>query len=197
MIVMALNKSASNLTISLDENAYSKGISISDRNPNASGSANLSTVLKADPVIDAWNIDGEKDIPPDAHLEKEGSNNGDYYLLYSFYVYNSGESDVNLLFVMDTLSVTRDLDEVIRVRLHIGEEDPLTYAKRNSESGSPEEGTTPFETNNSIINTIGSLAPEEQLRISITVWIEGNDPDTTNDKLGGTVSLAGRLEVIE
>lgn len=194
---MAVTKSAGSLTISLDENAYSKGISISDQNPNLTGGANLRTVLKADPVIDTWNIDGDKDIPPDAHLEKDGSNNGEYYLLYSFFVVNSGNVDVNLLFVMETTRVTRNLDETIRVKLHIGDQNPKTYAKRNAETGQPEDGTIAFETNNSIINTIGSLAPGEQIRISITIWVEGNDPDTTNDKLGGTVAMDARLEVIQ
>ena len=198
MVVMAVSRSASSLTISLDENARRRGIALAEESRSALDTmdSGLRTILRADPVVDAWNIDGDRDIPPDAHLEKEGSNNGEFYLLYSFFVFNSGEESVNLLFIMDTVRVTRNLDETIRVRLHIGDEDPKVYAKRNSETGLPEPGTIPFESNNSIINTIGSLEAGEELRISITIWIEGNDPDTTNDKLGGTISLEGRLEVI-
>ena len=190
---MIITKNTSTLSVNLDSIAIEKGILLSEGLP-IGGNEDYRVILKADPLEDAWNI-SEAWIPDDVHTV-DGNNSSEDYLAYSFYVVNRGRVDVNLMFTTTVVKASRRLDDTIRIKIYFNDEEPKVYAKRALD-GTPEPGTLPFESNNSVIDVIGSMAPNEFARISIVVWIEGDDPDTTNDKIGGSISLDAEFKVIE
>ena len=193
MLVMVITKNTSTLSINLDSSAVEKGIMLSEQLP-LSGNDDYKVILKATPIVEAWNISGDW-IPDDVHTV-DGNNSTEEYLAYSFYVVNRGRADVNLIFSVNVERAAKRLDETIRVKIFFDDNEPNVYAKLALD-GTPEPGTIPFETNNSIIGVIGSMKPEEYTRVSIIVWIEGDDPDTTNDKIGGSISLNATFKIIE
>ncbi|HBY65907.1 MAG TPA: hypothetical protein DEG42_05980 [Acholeplasmataceae bacterium] len=38
-------------------------------------------------------------------------------------------------------------------------------------------------------NTVTNLKPGDYVKFSVVVWLEGYDPDTTNDILGGMIKM--------
>lgn len=193
MVVIIVSRETSRLTISLENGsaARQKGIMLSESREFTSD--NLKVMLEAIPVGEAWNISGGW-LPNDIHTI-DGNNSSREYFAYSFYLVNVGELDVNLTFDIKVKG-TKGLDETIRVRIYLDDDVPITYAKRDRE-GNPEVGTIPFESNNTIVNVIGSLQPDSHKRVSIIIWIEGEDLDTTNDKMGGTISLDAKFKIME
>ena len=97
---------------------------------------------------------------------------------------------------------TKGLEDTVRIRIYLQdfeEEEPSlikTYAKVSSD-GNPEVGTLPFATNDTILNQIEDLKVHTWRRVSVIVWIEGEDLDTTNDKMGGTISLDAKFKIVE
>lgn len=190
MIVMLISKKAGTLVIDLGKDARGRGIMLSE---TASGD-NMRPILEAEPIHEAWNISG-KSLPEDI-TEGDGSKNGEYYLAYSFYIVNVGTETVNLTFQIKIQS-TRSLDETIRVRIYYHNIGVKTYAKKASDGTKELDADEPFEDNNDILDYVSSLAPESMRKITIVLWVEGDDPDTTNDKIGGSVSLEAKFEIME
>lgn len=187
---MLISKKAGTLVIDLGKDARGRGIMLSE---TASGD-NLRPILEAEPIHEAWNISG-KSLPEDI-TEGDGSKNGQYYLAYSFYLVNAGTETVDLLFQIKIQS-TRSLDETIRVRVYYHDLEPKTYAKKTSDGTKEPDADESFEDSNFIYFLIGSFEPGLMNKVTIVLWVEGDDPDTTNDKIGGSVSLEAKFEIME
>lgn len=192
MVVVFVTNYSSTLAINLGGEAIQKGIFLSESLP-IGDDVDPQSLLKAEPLTDTWNISGDS-IPANVNTI-DGDNSTENYLAYSFYVVNGGNVDVNLTFVTTIIKTTRNLDQTIRIRIYIDDETPITYAKL-ADDGSPEPGTVPIESDGSIIRIIGSMAPDEYIRVTFLMWIEGADPDTTNDKIGGSIALNAEFKVI-
>ena len=199
MVVVAVTKKTSRLTISLENGsaARQRGIMLSESIPIKS--ENLKVMLEVKPVMDAWNISQDW-LPENVHIV-DGDNSCSEYLAYSFYLVNVGQEDVNLTFNIK-IKGTKGLEDTVRIRIYLQdfeEEEPSlikTYAKVSSD-GNPEVGTLPFATNDTILNQIEDLKVHTWRRVSVIVWIEGEDLDTTNDKMGGTISLDAKFKIVE
>ena len=173
-----------NFTITLDRNLYlEKNIIIYDDPLYKVFRTELSA-----PAVEHFDNIKESWLPDD--LDKyEGSNNGESYISYSFYVENIGDkvSDYWSELVID--EVYKDVDQAIRVRLYKNGE-YVTYAKMGS-NGNPEPNTTPFETSKLMRSeNVKNLRPGDIDKYTIVVWIEGTDPECTDNIIGGEIKIS-------
>lgn len=133
-------------------------------------------------------------LPTDAEASSvSGSNNGESYLAYTFYLENAGIRIVDLQAKVELRSTSRGADESLRVRLLIGEE-ASTYALPQSSKGDnpgmPEMFTEPFLTRFQVMDkTFSAFKPNELVKITVILWFEGEDADHDLSIVGGGVKL--------
>ena len=100
-------------------------------------------------------------LPDDLDDQGGGSHNGDNYLAYTFYIENTGSEIADYWSEVVIDDVIKDVDEAVRIRIYRNGEE-VTYAKASY------DGT-----------------PGELDRYTIVLWIEGTDPECTDNILGG------------
>ena len=191
LILMAIVSNRNgNLTIFVDRGSVTKSLSLSE----SSTLSNPMGKIYGPSIDDAWDT-GEDYIPNDVYL-LDGNNSGENYIAYTFYVYNSGIESLDYSMKFEIENTSNNLDEAIRVRLYVN--DVLTtYAKVNSQSGEKESGTVAFESDDLITTqTVTDFAPNEVTKYSIVIWVEGEDIDCTNDKIGGSITLSMAFSVL-
>ena len=177
--VVGIIYSSGNFSITLDKNLYfEKGIIIYD-DPNYKV---FRTELLAEPPKTFDNI-SYKWLPDDIN-DYSGSHNGENYLAYSFYIENLG-SDVSdywsEILIDDAI---KNVDDAVRVRVY-KDGKPITYAKLSS-NGQPEKDTVPFVDNELIVRDhVENFRPNDIIKYTIVLWIEGSDLDCTDNILGG------------
>ena len=132
---------------------------------------------------------------PDNITEGEGSHNGDNYIAYSFYVENQGSAVLNYWYSVKMEDVIKNADEALRIMIYVNDESTV-YAKGNSIDGKAEPGTTKFrndEDGTIILEQRKDLASGDLDKITVVIWIEGDDPECTNALIGGHVRLHMKL----
>ena len=132
-------------------------------------------------------------LPEDLANHRGGSHNGDNYLAYTFYVENTGVdiADYYSLLVVD--DVIKNVDEAIRIRIYRNGV-ATTYAKRNSIDNQPEANTKPFASienadDTIILENVTNFKPGDLDRITVLVWLEGDDPDCVDALIGGELKM--------
>ena len=188
--VLSIIYGAGKFTISLDSNkTFKSGLVIYD-DPNVPVSRRK---LEADSIKFMDNI-SYKWLPLDVDSETaSGGHNGDNYIAYTFYVENQGDQVLNYWYEVDVDDVIKHVDDAIRIRIyHNGKF--TTYAKRSSLNDEPEEGTVPFKNipdaeSTIILEKVEDLQPDQRDRITIVVWLEGDDPDCTDPLIGGELKM--------
>lgn len=123
-------------------------------------------------------------LPDDIDDRGPGSHNGDNYLAYTFYVENLSEevSDYWSEVIID--DVVRNVDEAVRIKIYRNGE-PVTYAKIGT-NGRPEDNTVAFTDDNLVVrNHVENFGPGAMDRYTIMLWVEGTDPECTDNILGG------------
>ena len=134
-------------------------------------------------------------IPKNIDTEKEGSHNGDNYIAYTFYVENIGDVAVNYWYEIVIDDVIKRVDEGIRIMIYVNGT-PTVYAKKNADTNEAEpdtvafyEGVTNSDEYIAVLEQRKALMPGEPDRITVVVWIEGDDPDTVNTLIGGDIKM--------
>ena len=95
----------------------------------------------------------------------------------------------------DIEHVEKDADSMIRVRLY--EDSVLTTYAKASRTGDPEVNTVPFESEDTIVKKEYKDFEVGQVRkYSIVIWIDRDDLDTSNEKIGGSIVLSMRFSVV-
>jgi hypothetical protein len=128
---------------------------------------------------------------PDDITEYEGSHNGKNYIAYSFYMENQGDAVLNYWYQVVMDDVILNADEALRVMIIVNDQRTV-YAKGNSIDGKPEKGTTKFredEDGTIILEQRKDMHVGDLDKITVVVWIEGDDPECTNALLGGHARL--------
>ena len=123
-------------------------------------------------------------LPEDIDDRGPGSHNGDNYLAYTFYVENLSEevSDYWSEVIID--DVVRNVDEAVRIKIYRNGE-AITYAKIGA-NGRPEDNTVAFTDDNLVVrNHVENFGPGALDRYTIMLWVEGTDPECTDNILGG------------
>lgn len=131
-------------------------------------------------------------LPEDIDSEKyEGSHNGDNYIAYTFYVENQSSDVFNYWYEMVLDDVIKNVDQAARIIIYLNGEKTI-YAKGSSLTGNAEEGTTKFrndEDNTIILEQRKGLNPGEIDRITVVVFIEGDDPECVDALIGGEMKM--------
>ena len=176
-------------TVTLDSNkSLESGLAIFDSLNNSQGKRRL----YATPIKFMDNI-SYKWLPANVDTESDGPHNGQNYIAYSFYVENQGNEVLNYWYEIIVDDVIKNVDEAIRIRIYRNGED-VTYAKKSSLGGGPEENTIPFkEIKNAegtiILEQIKDFKPLDLDRYTVVVWLEGDDPDCTDPLIGGEIKM--------
>ena len=189
-IILAIIYNEGKFTVTLDSNQSLKsGLKIYDDINDATGRRKLEaeSIKFMDNISYKWlpdNIDSD-DI--------YGAHNGDNFIAYTFFVENQNEEPLNYWYEVIVDDVIRSVDEAIRIRIyHNGES--KTYAKRNSLDDEPEKDTIPFKKiegaeNSIILEEVKGLKPTERDRVTVVVWLEGDDPDCKDPLIGGEIKM--------
>lgn len=180
-----------NFTISLSRtDLYKYGIELSDN----SGFTSASSRLEASSIQGATNI-SVADLPRDLD-GIDGSHNGSNYIAYTFYVRNNGTTDFNYRYRIDIKETTRELDSAVRLAVYYNGGDRQIFAKRAANGGA-EPDTVPFATDTIIdTGTIMDMKMGSVDKYTVVIWIEGDDPECTDDRLGGVIEMAMSIEVL-
>ena len=129
-------------------------------------------------------------LPSDI-TEYEGSHNGKNYIAYSFYMENQSDAIKNYWYSIVMDDVILNADEAIRIMIYVNDEKTV-YAKGNSIDGEPEPGTTKFrddEDGTIILEQRKDMKAGDLDKITVVVWIEGDDPECVNAIIGGHARL--------
>lgn len=191
LIIMAVTSNRTgNLTIFVDRSSITKCLSLSE----SKTLSNPQGKLYGPSITQAW--DTTEDLLPKYADLIDGDSSGTNYIAYTFYVFNSGIEELDYSMKFEIENTSNHLDEAIRVRLYTN--DVLTtYAKKNSVSGVAESGTTAFESDKYIMtNTVTNFQPEQYTKYTIVIWVESDDPDCTNDKIGGGITMSMSFSVL-
>ena len=136
------------------------------------------------PAPDTFDSMSYKWLPDNLGEEKLGTHNGDNYLAYTFLIENTGDKEVNYISRVVIEDVIKNVDEAVRIRIYKGNE-YVTYAKL-SNTGEPEEDTVPFLEDKIVMEEhVENFAPGDINKYTVVMWIEGTDPDCTDNILGG------------
>ena len=134
-------------------------------------------------------------LPKDIDTEQDGSHNGQNYIAYTFYVENTGSKTVNYWYEVIIDDVIKRVDDAIRIMIFVDGESTV-YAKLNNVTGEPEEGTTPFYQGKTtrdeyiaVLEERTKFTPGDQDRITVVVWLEGDDPECVNAIIGGDIKM--------
>ena len=146
---------------------------------DCSGISGLNNISVLDIPLDVDSIDGE--------------HSGDDYIALTFYVKNVGIGS----FISDKVLINncyRHVDEAIRVGIYRNGE-YLQYAKLNSE-GDCEYNCVGFFSDDIVSFNEYYLNENEVVKYTIVIWLEGDDPDCTDDLFGGHINLSMEFCVV-
>lgn len=130
-------------------------------------------------------------LPENIDTEAEGSHNGDNYIAYTFFMENQGEIMFNYWYSVNLDDVIKSADEIARVMIIING-DRTVYAKKSPLSGDAEKGTIKFREDDDgtiIMQKRENMRPGDVDRITVVVWIEGDDPECVDALIGGQLRL--------
>lgn len=154
-------------------------------------------------VEDVINI-SVADLPTDLN-DVDGAHNGENYLAYTFYLQNTGTEICSYSYKIAITRATLGIDGAARVRVYFNPRYYIAatgkynytssytdYAKPvTGGNGKPEKDIygnelQNFVSNNTVLeNTVTDFAPKDIAKITVVIWLEGDDSDCNDDVLGG------------
>lgn len=190
--VMGIVYNNGNFSITLDKNLYlDSGIIIYD---DFQYKVYRTELLAKAPKT--FNSIKEIWLPEEIKDYEGGSHNGDSYLVYTFYIENTGDEVAGYTREVIIDDVIKNVDAAIRVRIYKNGE-YLTYAKLSSE-GEVEPNTVPFIDDEIIMSEdVTNFKPNDIDKYTIVLWIEGEDPDCTDNILGGEFKVRMNFKPID
>lgn len=128
-------------------------------------------------------------ISNNIHNEAEGAHNGKNYIAYTFFLENQGEAAVDYWYTVKIDDVIKDVDQAVRVMIYRNGEKTV-YAKLNTETNEPEKDTKPFVSDLvPVSEKVESFKVGDIDKYTIVLWLEGDDPDCTNNIIGGEIKM--------
>ena len=128
-------------------------------------------------------------IPKNIDNEKDGAHNGENYIAYTFYIENEGTENINYWYTVKIDDVIKNVDEAARVMIFLNGNKKV-YAKINSYTNEPEKDTEPFfDKTTAVLEQRKDFAPGNIDKFTIVIWLEGDDPDCTDNILGGEIKM--------
>ncbi len=174
-------------TISMDKNTYlnSNLIMYESRNDRSSV-----IKLSAKKILLMVNISIYW-LHEDINTEAEGSHNVDNYIAYTFYLENKGAETIDYWYQIVQDDVIKNVDDAVRVMIFINDEKTV-YAKKSPVTGEAEKDTVKFREGDDgiiILQERPKMEPGQVDRITIVIWLEGDDPECVNAILGGEMKI--------
>lgn len=183
-------------------------ISMSDK------ASNQSIYISTDPTFESYSprlicdsLYQAKNIPyPVIKYEYARQTDGVYvsedksYIGYTFYLKNMGDESVSLRETMTVNQETKNVSSCCWLWQFEGENDNVgtIYQKKDDipheyestyRQNRTEWGTSKSDQNTVISKTIDNIEPQEIIKFTLILWIEGDDPDCNDDILGGQINF--------
>ena len=183
-IILSVVYKGGKFTISLDSRlANDSKIVIYEDNVIKEGQRKLSA--RDIEFMDNISIDW---IPKDID-NYNGSHNGENYIAYTFYIENEGKEIINYWYSIIIDDVIKNVDEASRVMIYLNGEKTI-YAKLNSYTGKEETDTKAFfDKKTAVLEQRKDFSPGMIDKFTIVIWLEGDDPDCTDNLLGGEIKM--------
>lgn len=183
-IILSVVYKGGKFTISLDSRlANDSKIVIYEDNVIKEGQRKLSA--RDIEFMDNISIDW---IPKDID-NYNGSHNGENYIAYTFYIENEGKEIINYWYSIIIDDVIKNVDEASRVMVYLNGEKTI-YAKLNSYTGKEETDTKAFfDKKTAVLEQRKDFSPGMIDKFTIVIWLEGDDPDCTDNLLGGEIKM--------
>lgn len=120
---------------------------------------------------------------------------------YSFYILNKGQTSVDVQASLSYSSIRNNVDQAIRVLTIASTTDEIKlYQATDTEDcdyGVDYPRTTSFIDNGTVFEeSYLALEPEDYIRYSILIWLEGKDPDCTDEILNGAIKFTMKLSIL-
>jgi hypothetical protein len=136
------------------------------------------------PAPESFDNYSGKWLPANIDDSEGGPHNGDNYLAYTFFVENQGNDVSDYWNEVEIADVIKNVDDAVRVRIYRDGE-YITYAKLGAD-GKPEPNTVPFIDDSIIaLQHIENFKPGDIHKYTLVLWVEGSDPECTDNILGG------------
>ena len=217
-LISYISESAGAFTINLTGNMLRKGFTLSE----TVDFKRTSSRLFSEKTKDISNIT-VGDIPEDVD-ETDGPHNGKNYVAYTFYIRNEGDVEGDYSYWLELTSCSAGVDKAVWLMLF--EDGHQVMYTRLSDDGDPEglwgyEEDPPFKSTaydpdqyftengrNGILTTdyvddkivcqglMEHVQPQEKHKYTVVIWVEGNDPNCTNDILGGNAKFQMTFEIL-
>ena len=153
-----------------------------------------SSRLNAGPAENVTNISADS-LPADLD-QINGQHNGENYLAYTFYCRNAGTATVDIAYRLYLANMTQGIEKAIRIRLYVNGT-PVTYARTASDGSGPEPGTKEFLSATTVTEaTVQGFAPEDTIRFTVVIWVEGDDPDCLDSVIGGEIKTDMAISIV-
>ena len=136
------------------------------------------------------------DLPMDLD-SINGNHSGRNHLAYTYYLKNAGQNTVDCEYMLYIANATQEIDKAIRVRLYVNGKS-VDYARTRTDGKGAEPGTTEFLTESIIARkSISDYKPEEIVKFTVVIWIEGDDPDTVDSVIGGQFKVDMIINILK
>ena len=194
-VITFYGQNSGNFVMSIDYDAYNRGIILSTEETFSNPTPRLMT----EPIEDARDMTYSW-----LKLEEVVNTNGNYidpdydYVAYTFYIRNDGFETVDITYHIRMTEIYNDLDGAIRILVIEDDEKETMYQKMDEVD---EEGNLPYyrqimptpkmfiSNSNVARENFTKFEPLEIKKFSVIMWLEGYDPDTTDEVLGGKIKL--------
>ncbi len=193
-VVTFYGQQTGNFVMNVDYDAFNRGIVIADNR----------TMEDAGPQLISESITDAKDVTYRwLDISSASETDGNFfdpdltYMAYTFYLQNVGSEVVDITYSMRITDVYKGLDEAVRI-LIIDDGVETLYQKRDEADEFGELPTYPlsmppalmFLDDDTVVRrTILGFVPNEIRKFTIMVWLEGEDPDTNDEVLGGLIKF--------
>lgn len=122
-----------------------------------------------------------------------GQHNGENYFAYTFFVENNGDETFSYRYTLKILDSTNGLEKGIRVRLYING-NYTTYGMYDERLPAH---ISDFRDAQAVVqDKRDNFTKGEHDRYTVIIWIEGDDLDTTDSMIGGTIKFDMKFEVV-
>ena len=172
-------------TVVLDTSSDMKGALVMYANKNEKLTRRT---LSAD-VLDFMTNISEDWLPENIDDEADGGHNGENYIAYTFYIENMGDETIHYWYRIHIDDVVKNVDKAIRVAVYLNGEKTV-YAKANERTSKPEENTTAFKDEESVMLVQRrDFKSKDVDKFTVVIWVEGDDPDCIDDLIGGEMKM--------
>lgn len=135
----------------------------------------------------------------------DGNDSGENYLCYTFYCKNTGEETLAFEYGINISNMTMDIEKAVRIRLITNYNGALQsktdYARAAGvdEEGNtvPEPNTVAFSSKVTVMqNRQENFRPNDVMKYTVIIWLEGTDPDCVDAIIGGIMKLDMKFSVL-